>query len=94
MDSLGVYLTWAPRVGRTDAERNCISNVRPAGLPPAEAARKLLWLLGEARRLGATGVRLKEDFPPPLCMLPPPHAGEGRGGSSSGEVAAPLEPPP
>lgn len=60
-DSLGIYLTWAPRVGRTDAERNCISNVRPEGLPYAEAGRRLRYLLGEARRLQLSGVALKDD---------------------------------
>jgi ethanolamine ammonia-lyase small subunit len=60
-DSLGVYITWAPRVGRTDAERNCISNVRPNGLPYPEAARRLTYLLGEARRLNLSGVGLKDD---------------------------------
>jgi ethanolamine ammonia-lyase small subunit len=60
-DSLGAYLTWAPRPGRSDAERNCVSNIRPAGLPHAEAARKIAWLLGAARRLGATGVALKDE---------------------------------
>lgn len=59
-DSLGVYLTWAPRVGRTDAERNCISNIRPQGLSYAEAARRLGWLCREAARLGITGVGLKD----------------------------------
>lgn len=60
-DSLGVYLTWAPRVGRTDAERNCISNVRPQGLGYAAAATRLLYLLSEAQRLGLSGVALKDD---------------------------------
>jgi ethanolamine ammonia-lyase small subunit len=60
-DSLGIYLTWDPRVGRTDAERNCISNVRPEGLPFAEAAARLAWLLGEVRRLKISGVQLKDD---------------------------------
>jgi ethanolamine ammonia-lyase small subunit len=62
-DSLGCYLTWAPRRGRTDAERNCISNIRPEGLPPEAAARKLLWLVAAARRLGQTGVALKDEEP-------------------------------
>lgn len=60
-DSLGAYLTWAPRVGRTDAERNCISNIRPEGLPYAAAARRLRYLLGEVRRLRLSGVALKDD---------------------------------
>jgi ethanolamine ammonia-lyase small subunit len=60
-DSLGIYLTWAPRVGRTDAERNCISNVRPEGLSYAEAAARLAWLLRAARRFKISGVQLKDD---------------------------------
>jgi ethanolamine ammonia-lyase small subunit len=60
-DSLGVYLTWAPRPGRSDAERNCLSNVRPEGLPYAEAARRLVLLCREARRLKLTGVGLKDE---------------------------------
>lgn len=59
-DSLGIYLTHGPRVGRSDAERNCLSNVRPEGLPPAEAARKLWWLAQAARKLQLTGVGLKD----------------------------------
>jgi ethanolamine ammonia-lyase small subunit len=58
-DSLGLYLTWAPRPGRHDAERNCISNVRPAGLAPTTAAARLVALIEGARQLGATGVALK-----------------------------------
>ncbi len=60
-DSLGAYLTWAPRRGRRDAERNCVSNIRPEGQSPAQAAARLAWLLGAARRLGATGVALKDE---------------------------------
>jgi ethanolamine ammonia-lyase small subunit len=60
-DSLGVYLTSAPRVGRTDAERNCISNVRPDGLGYAEAARKLDWLAAAALARGVTGLKLKDE---------------------------------
>jgi ethanolamine ammonia-lyase small subunit len=59
-DSLGIYLTWAPRPGRSDAERNCISNVRPEGLSYAQAARTLWWLTQEACRLQLTGVQLKD----------------------------------
>nr|WP_061123326.1 ethanolamine ammonia-lyase subunit EutC [Caballeronia catudaia] len=59
-DSLGLYVTYAPRAGRHDAERNCISNVRPEGLDYGAAAFKLLWILNEARRLKLTGVGLKD----------------------------------
>jgi ethanolamine ammonia-lyase small subunit len=62
-DSLGVYLTWQPRRGRTDAERNCISNIRSEGLSPQAAADKLLWLIGAMRRLRLTGVLLKDEQP-------------------------------
>jgi ethanolamine ammonia-lyase small subunit len=59
-DSLGIYLTYEPLVGRSDAERNCISNVRPEGLAYDIAALKLCYLLTEARRLKLTGVGLKD----------------------------------
>jgi ethanolamine ammonia-lyase small subunit len=66
-DAVGIYLTWRPVPGVTrDAERNCISNVRPAGLPLAEAAHRLSWLMTQARKLGATGIALKEDAPEQL----------------------------
>ena len=60
-DSLGAYITWAPRVGRSDAERNCVSNIRPEGLGYDLAARKIAGYLNQARRLGLTGVALKEE---------------------------------
>ena len=60
-DSLGAYITFGPRPGRRDSERNCVSNIRdPGGLTPDQAADKIAWLLGEARRLGFTGVDLKD----------------------------------
>jgi ethanolamine ammonia-lyase small subunit len=70
-DSLGAYLTWQPRRGRTDAERNCVSNIRPAGLPIAEAAVKLRWLMAEMRRLRLSGVALKDDQPAELRLAAP-----------------------
>jgi ethanolamine ammonia-lyase small subunit len=60
-DSMGLYLTWAPRPGRTDAERNCISNVRPEGLGIAEAAGRAAWLLRAARARALSGVGLKDE---------------------------------
>lgn len=60
-DSLGIYITWEPRVDRRDAERNCISNVREQGLSHAEAARRLAYYLNEARRRKLTGVLLKDE---------------------------------
>lgn len=60
-DSMGVYLTWAPAVGVTDERRNCISNVRPEGLVYEEAVAGLVYLMEGARRLGMSGVALKDD---------------------------------
>ncbi|MGY1593317.1 ethanolamine ammonia-lyase subunit EutC [Geodermatophilus sp. SYSU D00708] len=63
-DSLGAYLTWDPRPGRADSERNCVSNVRPPhGLSYAQAADTVVALLAAARELGASGVALKDEGP-------------------------------
>lgn len=60
-DSVGIYLTYAPRVGRHDAERNCISNVRSGGLGYGPAADRLAYLLNAARHLKFSGVNLKDE---------------------------------
>lgn len=60
-DSMGLYVTWWPRAGLTDESRNCISNVRPAGMNYQEAAFKLHWLLSEARKRQLTGIALKDE---------------------------------
>jgi ethanolamine ammonia-lyase small subunit len=68
-DSLGAYLTWAPRRGRRDNERNCISNIRPPhGLSYAVAAETIASLLRAARHQQLTGVELKDG----AISLPPP----------------------
>ncbi|PAU82112.1 ethanolamine ammonia-lyase [Halovibrio salipaludis] len=59
-DSLGLYLTWGPCSGMTDADRNCVSNVRPAGLKYPEASSRVVHLLSEAFRRQLSGVQLKE----------------------------------
>ena len=59
-DSLGAYLTFGPRIGLTDAARNCVSNIRAGGLVPAAAARRIAWLVDRAFALSLTGVALKD----------------------------------
>jgi len=76
-DSLGAYLTWQPKAGRVDSERNCVSNIRPEGLALADAAARIAWLVGESRRRGVTGIGLKDDSEVPrigddsAASLPP-----------------------
>lgn len=67
-DSLGLYITYAPRVGLTDAARNCISNVRPEGQSFPAAAHRLMYLLSEARRRKLSGVDLKDEAEMPIVQ--------------------------
>lgn len=67
-DSMGAYLTWSPSAATTDADRNCISNIRPAGVCYAEAVHRMLFLLRSMRALGYSGIKLKDesDRPPAI----------------------------
>jgi ethanolamine ammonia-lyase small subunit len=60
-DSMGAYLTWQPGLHTTDANRNCISNIRPAGIAPADAAHKVLHLMRAMRKREMSGVALKDE---------------------------------
>ncbi|OUY09164.1 ethanolamine ammonia-lyase subunit EutC [Acinetobacter populi] len=78
-DSLGIYYTWQAKTGCHDAMRNCISNVRPAGLPILVAAQRLLALMSQSLKLQFSGVHLKDQHeiavventqtPPKLFLL-------------------------
>jgi len=69
-DSLGLYMTHAPRPGLADSERNCISNIHGAGgLSPEQAAQTLRYLLHESLRLGLSGIALKDDQPAPIPAI-------------------------
>jgi ethanolamine ammonia-lyase small subunit len=65
-DSMGAYLTWRPGPHTTDADRNCVSNIRPDGIGYAEAAQKVIHLLRAMRMRRLSGVRLKDEADGPL----------------------------
>ncbi len=71
-DSMGAYLTWQPAPHTTDAERNCISNIRPEGIGYADAAFKLAHLLRAMRARRVSGVQLKDDSDRLLIGEPQP----------------------
>ena len=60
-DSMGAYLTWRPGPHTTDADRNCVSNIRPEGIGYADAAATIARLLGAMRARGVSGIRLKDE---------------------------------
>ena len=70
-DSMGAYLTWIPGAQITDADRNCISNIRPAGIGYADAARRLSYLLGAVFARGRSGIAIKDTSGSPRIGIEP-----------------------
>ena len=75
-DSLGAYLTWQPRVGTMDSRRSCLSNIRPSGLAPDEAAGQIADIIERAFSRSATGVLpLRREDGVRVSATTPPHSG-------------------
>ncbi|BBO70376.1 ethanolamine ammonia-lyase light chain [Desulfosarcina alkanivorans] len=70
-DSMGIYVTYAPHSGCTDADRNCISNIHGRGLSCEQAAARLIYLVTEADRRGVSGVALKDASPQDVPLQGP-----------------------
>ena len=68
-DSLGAYLTYGPRLGLTDADRNCVSNIRAGGLDVEAASSKLVWLVRKALAAGITECSSKTKVVPAVCLF-------------------------
>jgi len=62
-ESLSIYFTYQPQVGKTDAQRNCISNIQDRGIPPEHAAEMAVLLLEQALKKQLSGVDLKMEYP-------------------------------
>ncbi len=78
-ESVGAYITHEPLVGRTDAQRNCVSNIHDHGLPIADAARRIGGLLVRARVAGRTGIGLTDDVAEAITPEPASFAADGPG---------------
>ena len=71
-DSLSAYFTYKPRWSTVESDRNCVSNIRPLGLPPKIAAKKLALLLKESLARGISGTQLKDNIDDSALLEPPP----------------------
>lgn len=89
-ESLSAYMAFRPRPGQTDADRNLISNIHARGVDPAQAAARIVALAVEMRRLGTSGIAVKERLEPPAPGLnaPAPAALASRPDPTSGSLTS------